>query len=216
MKRLLLDLYDRKLISRSSLQIKMDLDPKSKPRPATEGKTIDLFDEKLVKPIVDMVMAGILCVERAQEMLGLPRTRTSARQRRMHPCPEWRQPLPHPARYASSVPTSTARRTIVASMIATGPLTRLHAASWTGGDHLMPTLAERIRASTERISLHGPIYTLTVSPNSPRRSSRQNRGKDEYRRLWRPCVTAGKQTGSVEGLGETPGRARRKPRTSEA
>lgn len=74
MKRLLLDLYDRKLISRSSLQIKMDLDPEIETsNRATEGKTIDLFDEKLVKPIVDMVMAGILSIERAQEMLGLPK-----------------------------------------------------------------------------------------------------------------------------------------------
>jgi len=74
MKRLLLELYDRKLISRSSLQIKMDLDPEIETsNRATEGKTIDLFDEKLVKPIVDMVMAGILSVERAQEMLGLPK-----------------------------------------------------------------------------------------------------------------------------------------------
>jgi len=71
---LLLDLYDRKLISRSSLQLKMDLDPEIETsNRATEGKTIDLFDEKLVKPIVDMVMAGILSVERAQEMLGLPK-----------------------------------------------------------------------------------------------------------------------------------------------
>jgi hypothetical protein len=60
MKRLLLDLYDRKLISRSSLQLKMDLDPEIETaNRATEGKTIDLFDEKQVKPVVDMVMAGI-------------------------------------------------------------------------------------------------------------------------------------------------------------
>ena len=74
MKRLLLDLYDRKLISRSSLQLKMDLDPEIETsNRATEGKTIDLFDEKLVKPIVDMVMAGILSVERpCQKTLGLP------------------------------------------------------------------------------------------------------------------------------------------------
>jgi hypothetical protein len=74
MKRLLLDLYDRKLISRSSLQLKMDLDPEIETsNRATEGKTIDVFDEKQVKPVVDMVMAGILSVERAQEMLGLPK-----------------------------------------------------------------------------------------------------------------------------------------------
>jgi hypothetical protein len=71
-KRLLIELYDRKLISRSSLQMKMDLDPdiEAANRDA-EGRKIDLFDEKAVRPVVDMVMAGILTVEAAQEMLGI-------------------------------------------------------------------------------------------------------------------------------------------------
>lgn len=71
-KRLLIELYDRKLISRSSLQLKMDLDPDIEAaNRETEGKSVDLLDEKQVKPIVDMVMAGIMSVETAQEMLGL-------------------------------------------------------------------------------------------------------------------------------------------------
>lgn len=72
MKRLLIELYDRKLISRASLQRKMDLDPNIEAaNRESEKKSIDLLDEKQVKPIVDMVMAGIMGVEVAQKMLGL-------------------------------------------------------------------------------------------------------------------------------------------------
>ena len=71
-KKLLIELYDRKLISRSSLQLKMDLDPDTEEaNRENEGKNVDLLDEKQVKPIVDMVVAGIMSVETAQEMLGL-------------------------------------------------------------------------------------------------------------------------------------------------
>ncbi len=71
-KKLLIELYDRKLISRSSLQLKMDLDPDiEEANRQSEGKSVDLLDEKQVKPIVDMVVAGIMSVETAQEMLGL-------------------------------------------------------------------------------------------------------------------------------------------------
>jgi hypothetical protein len=71
-KKLLIELYDRKLISRSSLQLKMDLDPDTETANREhEGKAVDLLDEKQVKPIVDMVVAGIMGVETAQEMLGL-------------------------------------------------------------------------------------------------------------------------------------------------
>ena len=71
-KRLLIELYDRKLISRSSLQLKMDLDPDIEAANRdSEGQSVDLFDTKQVKPMVDMVLAGIMSVERAQKMLGL-------------------------------------------------------------------------------------------------------------------------------------------------
>ncbi len=71
-KRLLIELYDRKLISRSSLQLKMDLDPDIEAANRdSESQSVDLFDTKQVKPIVDMVLAGIMSVERAQKMLGL-------------------------------------------------------------------------------------------------------------------------------------------------
>ncbi|MDH7602237.1 MAG: hypothetical protein QHI38_08835 [Armatimonadota bacterium] len=72
LKKLLIDLYDRKLISRSSLQLKMDLDPDTEEaNRESEGKNLDLLDEKQVKPIVDMVVAGIMSIETAQQMLGL-------------------------------------------------------------------------------------------------------------------------------------------------
>ena len=77
-KKLLIELYDRKLISRSSLQLKMDLDPdiESANRQG-EDRSADLLDEKQIKPIVDMVMAGILGVEAAQEILGIDPTKNA-------------------------------------------------------------------------------------------------------------------------------------------
>ena len=71
-KRLLIELYDRKLISRASLQLKMDLDPDIEAANRdSESQSVDLFDAKQVKPMVDMVLAGIMSVERAQKMLGI-------------------------------------------------------------------------------------------------------------------------------------------------
>ena len=72
-KKLLIELYDRKLISRSSLQLKMDLDPAiESANRENEQKVIDLLDEKQVKPINDMVVSGIMSVPSARKMLGLP------------------------------------------------------------------------------------------------------------------------------------------------
>jgi hypothetical protein len=71
-RRLLIDLYDRKLISRSSLQLKMDLDPDVEAaNRENERRSVDIFDEKQVKPIVDLVTATVLPVEAAQELLGI-------------------------------------------------------------------------------------------------------------------------------------------------
>jgi hypothetical protein len=50
----------------------MDLDPDiESANRETEKRSVDLLDEKQVKPIADMVMAGIMGIETAQEMLGL-------------------------------------------------------------------------------------------------------------------------------------------------
>jgi len=72
-KKLLIELYDRKLISRSSLQLKMDLDPDIEAsNRESERRHVDLMDERQVKPVTDMVIAGILGVPQARKMLGIP------------------------------------------------------------------------------------------------------------------------------------------------
>lgn len=71
-KKLLIELYDRKLISRSTMLMKMDLDPAIETaKQQSERGAVDMLDEKQVKPIVEMLMAGIIGVETAQEMFGL-------------------------------------------------------------------------------------------------------------------------------------------------
>lgn len=71
-KKLLIELYDRKLISRSSLQIKMDLDPDiESANRENERKNVDLMDEKQVKPMVDMVVSGIMSAPQARKILGI-------------------------------------------------------------------------------------------------------------------------------------------------
>jgi hypothetical protein len=88
-KKLLIELYDRKLISRSSLQIKMDLDPDIEAaNRENERKDIDLMDEKQVKPVVDMVVAGILSVPRARKMLGIPADESETSSEAAHGQPE--------------------------------------------------------------------------------------------------------------------------------
>ncbi|HRT94205.1 MAG TPA: hypothetical protein P5532_07280 [Planctomycetota bacterium] len=72
-RKLLVELYDRRLISRKSLQVRMALDPEVEAtQTETERKEIDLTDEKVVKPIVDLVMAGVITPEYAREVLGIP------------------------------------------------------------------------------------------------------------------------------------------------
>jgi hypothetical protein len=52
--------------------MRMDLDPEIEAgNRKTENEKLDLLDEKQVKPIVDMMNAGILTVEAAQAMLGI-------------------------------------------------------------------------------------------------------------------------------------------------
>jgi len=79
-KKLLLDLYDRKLISRSSVQMKMDLDPDVEAANRTQEKVgIDQLDDKQIKPIADLVTLGVLDPEEARGLLGLkPRAQTEA------------------------------------------------------------------------------------------------------------------------------------------
>jgi len=70
LKKLYIELYDRKLISKNSLQIRMDLNPEVEAsHTEKESKQpIDVTDPKI---IIDMVTAGIMSIEVAQEKLGL-------------------------------------------------------------------------------------------------------------------------------------------------
>jgi len=71
-KRLLIELYDRRLISRSSLQIKMDLDPDIEAsNRESDNRRVDLLDGTQVKPVADLVVAGILSVAQARKLLGI-------------------------------------------------------------------------------------------------------------------------------------------------
>ncbi len=71
-KKLLIDLYDRRLISRSSLQIKMDLDPDIEAsNRESDNRRVDLLDGTQVKPVADLVVAGILSVAQARKLLGI-------------------------------------------------------------------------------------------------------------------------------------------------
>jgi len=76
-KKLLLELYDRGLISQNSLQLRMDLNPEveTAQRDEERKKPLDIPD---AKTIVDMVNAGIISVETAQEMLGLDKEKERA------------------------------------------------------------------------------------------------------------------------------------------
>jgi len=80
-RKLLVELYDRRLISRKSLQVRMQLDPEVEAAQAeAERKELDLTDEKCIKPIVDLVNAGVITPEYAREVLGIPqeKNRTEA------------------------------------------------------------------------------------------------------------------------------------------
>jgi hypothetical protein len=71
-KKLLIELYDRRLISRSSLQIKMDLDPDIEAsNRESDNQRVDLLDGTQVKPVADLVVAGILSVAQARKLLGI-------------------------------------------------------------------------------------------------------------------------------------------------
>lgn len=70
-KKLLLDLYDRGLISSSTLQLKFDLDPDVE-QANLETKGVNLLDAKQTQPIVEMVNAGILDIPMARDILGIP------------------------------------------------------------------------------------------------------------------------------------------------
>ena len=77
-RKLLIELYDRRLISKKSLQVRMNLDPDVEAEQSEKDREhVDLTDEKRIKPIVDMVNAGIMSPEYARKLLGLPQEKNA-------------------------------------------------------------------------------------------------------------------------------------------
>ena len=69
-KKLLIEMYDRNLISKRTMQQKMDLDPDvEKSNRSNEGTLVDMSWD--IKDIVALVQLGILSVSTAREMLGI-------------------------------------------------------------------------------------------------------------------------------------------------
>jgi len=73
LRKLYIELYDRKLISRNSLQIKMDLNPEVEAvrREEESSKPLELTDHKTIHAIMEMVNTGVMSIETAQEKFGL-------------------------------------------------------------------------------------------------------------------------------------------------
>lgn len=69
-KKLLIELYDRNLISKNTIQTKMDLNPDvEKSNRKKEGTLVDMSWD--IKDIVALVQMGVMSVGTAREMLGL-------------------------------------------------------------------------------------------------------------------------------------------------
>jgi len=69
-KKLLIEMYDRNLISKRTMQTKMDLDPDlEKSNRSHEGTLVDMSWD--IKDIVSLVQLGILSVSTARDMLGI-------------------------------------------------------------------------------------------------------------------------------------------------
>jgi len=84
LRKLLVELYDRRLISRKSLQVRMQLDPEVEAvQTEAERKEIELTDEKAVKPIVDLVNAGVITPAYAREALGIPQEKNQTEAERL-------------------------------------------------------------------------------------------------------------------------------------
>lgn len=78
-RKMLIELYDRNLISKNTLQTKMDLNPQiEKTNRQQEKSIVDMTWD--VKDIVSMVQLGIMSVETSQEILGLDPKQESKRE----------------------------------------------------------------------------------------------------------------------------------------
>ncbi len=77
-KKLLIELYDRNLISKNTIQTKMDLNPDvEKSNRSKEGTLVDMSWD--IKDIVSLVQMGVMSVQTAQEMLGLDQLKETDR-----------------------------------------------------------------------------------------------------------------------------------------
>jgi len=77
-KKLLIELYDRNLISKNTIQTKMDLNPDvEKSNRKKEGTLVDMSWD--IKDIVALVQMGVMSVETAREMLGLEEAKETGR-----------------------------------------------------------------------------------------------------------------------------------------
>lgn len=77
-KKLLIELYDRNLISKNTIQTKMDLIPDvEKSNRTKEGTLVDMSWD--IKDIVSLVQMGVMSVQTAQEMLGLDQLKETTR-----------------------------------------------------------------------------------------------------------------------------------------
>ena len=77
-KKLLIELYDRNLISKNTIQTKMDLNPDvEKSNRTKEGTLVDMSWD--IKDIVSLVQMGVMSVGTAQEMLGLDKVKENSR-----------------------------------------------------------------------------------------------------------------------------------------
>jgi len=77
-KKLLIELYDRNLISKNTIQTKMDLNPDvEKSNRKKEGTLVDMSWD--IKDIVSLVQMGVMSVETAREILGLDGAKETGR-----------------------------------------------------------------------------------------------------------------------------------------
>ena len=74
-KKMLADLYDKRLISRKTLQSKLGLNPEIE-RKNQEGDKADVFSASMMKPIAELVIAGVLSVPEARKLLGMETAQT--------------------------------------------------------------------------------------------------------------------------------------------
>lgn len=77
LKKLYIELYDRKLISKNSIQIKMDLNPEveSASKEKESKNPFDLSDSKTADTVMKFLENGVISIEKAQELFGFDKVK---------------------------------------------------------------------------------------------------------------------------------------------